>query len=148
VVPPLRERADDIPLLVSHIIEKRKQNINKRIGGISPQATASLIAHNWPGNVRELENVIQRMMVVCKGEMLETQDLPTEIRGTESETRGRAKDLKGISRESAGIVEKRAILDALSQAGGNVTRAARSLGISRATLQNKMKLFALRDSSK
>jgi len=144
----LRERANDIPLLVSHIIEKRKQNINKQISGISPQATASLIAHNWPGNVRELENVIQRMMVVCKGEMLETQDLPTEIRGTETETRDRVRDLKGISRESAGIVEKKAMLDALSKEGGNVTRAAKSLGISRATLQNKMKIFALRASSK
>ncbi len=148
VVPPLRERATDIPLLVSHIIEKRKQNINKQISGISPQAVASLIAHSWPGNIRELENVIQRMMVVCKGETLETQDLPTEIRGAESETKEKVKDLKGISRESAGIVEKKAILDALSKAGRNVTRAARALGISRATLQNKMKLHGLRDSSK
>ena len=147
-VPSLRERANDIPLLVSHIIEKRKLNINKQISGISPQATASLIAHDWPGNVRELENVIQRMMVVCKGETLETQDLPTEIRGTENETREKVKDLKGISRESAGIVEKKAILDALSRAGRNVTRAAKSLGVSRATLQNKMKLYGLRESKK
>ena len=145
VVPPLRERATDIPLLVSHIIEKRKQNINKQISGISPQAVASLIAHSWPGNIRELENVIQRMMVVCKGETLETQDLPTEIRGTESETGEKVKGLKGISRESAGIVEKKAIFEALSKEGGNVTRAAKSLGISRATLQNKMKLYGLRD---
>ncbi len=148
VVPPLRERANDIPLLVSHVIEKRKQNINKQISGISPQAVASLIAHSWPGNIRELENVIQRMMVVCKGETLETQDLPTEIRGTESETREKVKDLKGISRESAGIVEKKAILEALSKEGGNVTRAAKSLGISRATLQNKMKLHGLRGPEK
>jgi two-component system response regulator HydG len=148
VVPSLKERANDIPLLVSHIIEKHKQKINKQISGISPQATSFLMAHSWQGNVRELENIIQRMMVVCKGETLETQDLPTEIRGTESETREKLKDLKGISRESAGIVEKRAILDALSKEGGNVTRTAKSLGISRATLQNKMKLYGLRDSSK
>jgi transcriptional regulator of acetoin/glycerol metabolism len=102
------------------------------------------MAYSWPGNVRELENVTQRMMVVCKGETLETQDLPTEIRGTETETRDRVRDLKGISRESAGIVEKRAILDALSKAGRNVTRAAKSLGISRATLHNKMKSYGLR----
>jgi transcriptional regulator with PAS, ATPase and Fis domain len=147
-VPPLRERANDIPLLSSHFIEKQKPALKKQISGISSQTLVLLMAYSWPGNVRELENVIQRMMVVCKGETLETQDLPTEIRGTETETRDRVSDLKGISRESAGIVEKRAILDALSKAGRNVTRAAKSLGISRATLQNKMKLYGFRDSSK
>jgi transcriptional regulator with PAS, ATPase and Fis domain len=147
-IPPLRERPDDVPRLISHFIEKRKQSVHKQITGISPQATASLIAYSWQGNVRELENIIQRMMVVCKGEILDIEDLPTEIRGTETETRDRVRDLKGISRESAGIVEKKAILDALSKAGRNVTRAARALGISRATLQNKMKLHGLRRSSK
>jgi transcriptional regulator with PAS, ATPase and Fis domain len=143
----LRERADDIPLLVSQIIEKRKQNINKRISGISPQATASLIAHDWPGNVRELENVIQRMMVVCKGEVLDLQDLSAEIRGKEVEAKPSPKDLKEMSRESAEIVEKRAISDALLNTEGNITKAAKSLGISRATLQNKMKLYGFRDKS-
>jgi transcriptional regulator with PAS, ATPase and Fis domain len=141
----LKERATDIPLLVSHIIEKHKRNINKQISGISPQAVASLVVHSWPGNIRELENVIQRMMVVCKGEILNIEDLPTEIRGAESETRDNVMDLKEISRESAGIVEKRAILETLSKEWGNITRAAKSLGISRATLQNKMKLYGLRD---
>jgi transcriptional regulator with PAS, ATPase and Fis domain len=145
-VPSLRERATDIPLLVSHIIEKHKQNINRQISGISPQAVASLVIHSWPGNVRELENVIQRMMVLCKGEILDVEDLPAEIRGAESETRDNARDLKGISRESTWIVEKKTILEALSKEGGNVTRAAKSLGISRATLQNKMKLYGLRES--
>ncbi len=144
-VPSLKERATDIPLLVSHIIEKHKRNINKQISGISPQAVASLVVHSWPGNIRELENVIQRMMVVCKGEILDIEDLPTEICGAESETRDNVMDLKEISRESAGIVEKRAILETLSKEGGNITRAAKSLGISRATLQNKMKLYGLRD---
>jgi two-component system response regulator HydG len=143
-VPPLRERANDIPLLSSHFIEKQKPALKKQISGISSQTLGLLMAYSWPGNVRELENVIQRMMVVCKGETLETQYLPTEIRGTETETRDRVSDLKGISRESAGIVEKRAILDALSKAGRNVTRAAKSLGISRATLHNKMKSYGLR----
>jgi len=98
------------------------------------------MAHSWPGNVRELENVIQRMMVLCKGEVLDLQDIPIEIRGTEEKPSDRATGLKGISQES----EKKAVIDALSQAAGNVTRAAKSLGISRATLQNKMKLYNLR----
>jgi len=139
-VPTLRERADDIPLLVSHIIEKRKKNVNKQIVGIGPQATALLMAHSWPGNVRELENGIQRGMVLCKGEVLDRQDIPIEIRGTQDKPSDRATRLKGISQES----EKKAVIDALSQAGGNVTRAAKFLGISRATLQNKMKLYKLR----
>ncbi len=80
------------------------------------------------------------MMVVCKGDVLDLQDIPTEIRGTEDKHSDRATGLKGISQES----EKRAVIDALSQAGGNVTRAAKSLGVSRATLQNKMKLFKLK----
>jgi transcriptional regulator with PAS, ATPase and Fis domain len=146
-VPPLKERATDIPLLVSHIIEKHKQNINKQIRGISPQATSFLMAYGWQGNVRELENVIQRMMVVCKGEVLDLQDLPAEIRGKEVEAKPSPKDLKEMSRESAEIVEKRAISDALLKTGGNVTKAAKSLGISRATLQNKMKLYGFRAKS-
>jgi len=147
-IPPLRERADDVPLLVSHFIEKRKQNVNKNVNGMSPQATAALMAYEWPGNIRELENVVQRMMVTSKGDVLDPQDLPGEIRGTGEESKGTAQGLKRISKESAGIIEKKAIIDALSKWGGNVTRAAKSLGISRATLQNKMKIYNLRSPRK
>lgn len=145
VIPPLRERAEDIPLLVSHFIEKRNPQINQGISGVSPQASALLMAHSWPGNVRELENVIQRMMLVAKSEILDVQELPTEIQGKEGSRRERAKNLRGVARESAGMVEKRAILDALSKSGGNVTQAARTLGISRVTLQKKMKMYNLRE---
>jgi transcriptional regulator with PAS, ATPase and Fis domain len=144
-VPPLRERAEDIPLLVSHFVEQCNPRMNKHVKGVSPQAMALLMAYTWPGNVRELENVIQRMMVTAKGEVLEVQDLPTEMRGGDIPPRDQAKDLKGIARGSAEIVEKEAILNALAQTGGNVTRAARSLGISRATLQKKMKVYGLRN---
>ena len=143
-VPPLRERAEDIPLLVSHVVEECNHRMNKRVKGVSPQAMAVLMAFSWPGNVRELENVIQRMMVVAKGDVLEVQDLPAEIRGGEKPALDQAKDLKGITRGSAEIVEKEAIQHALGETGGNVTRAARSLGISRATLQKKMKIYGLR----
>ncbi|HEY7678115.1 MAG TPA: helix-turn-helix domain-containing protein, partial [Candidatus Methylomirabilis sp.] len=97
----------------------------------------------WPGNIRELENTLQRMMVVAKADMLDLADLPEEIRGTGPAAEP-AQGLKGIARESAGIVEKGAILAALERTGGNVTRAAKVLGISRATLQNKMKAYGLR----
>ncbi len=143
-VPPLRERAEDIPVLASHFIEKFNKGMKKDIDEIGPQAMTLLMAYSWPGNVRELENAIQRMMVVSKNRILDIQGLPPEIRGKEEGPKEKAKDLKGIARESSGIAEKMAILDALSKTGENVTKAARLLGISRATLQNKMKAYGLR----
>ncbi len=145
-VPPLRERADDIPLLVSHFVEKCNRKMNRQITGVGPQAVVLLLAYPWPGNIRELENVIQRMMVVAKGETLAVEDLPPEICGEHDQPAEKKRDLKDLARESAGIVEKNAILDALSKTGGNVTRAAKALGISRATLQSKMKHYGLRGS--
>lgn len=146
MVPPLRERKEDIPLLVSHFIEKSNASMNKQIKGVTPQAMALLIAYSWSGNVRELENMIQRMMVITKGGVLNVEDIPPEIQGKMGEPRGMAEGLKGITRESSEIVEKKAILDALSKTGGNVTQSAKTLGISRATLQNKMKAYGLRDA--
>ncbi len=143
-VPPLQERKDDVPLLVSHFVQVCNKKMSKHVSGLSPEAMALLIAYSWPGNVRELENVIQRMIVVAKGDRLEIQDIPAEIRGSELTPKERAKDLREIGRGSAEIAEKQAILDALAKTEGNVTRAARALGISRATLQNKMKLYDLR----
>jgi len=145
-VPPLRERGGDIPPLVAHFIEKYHGKIKKQVSGVSPQAMTLLMAYRWPGNVRELENVIQRMMVVAKGDTLDVQDFPPEISGKEV-PREKAKDLKGMTRESAGLAEKNLILDSLAKSGGNVTQAARSLGISRVTLQKKMKMYKLRDQS-
>ncbi len=145
-VPPLRERGGDIPPLVAHFIEKYHGKIKKQVSGVSPQAMTLLMAYRWPGNVRELENVIQRMMVVAKGDTLDVQDFPPEISGKEA-PHEKPKDMKGITRESAGLAEKNLILDSLAKSGGNVTQAARSLGISRVTLQKKMKMYNLRDPS-
>ena len=145
-VPPLRERLEDIAPLAFHFIEKSQNKLNKQISVITAQALSLLTAYRWPGNVRELENAVQRMLIVCKGEILDLQDLPPEIRGNSAQGRSKASDLKGIAKESAELVEKNTILDALSKMGGNITRAAKSLGISRATLQNKMKLYGLREN--
>ncbi len=143
-VPPLRERKQDIFLLVSHFIEKWKRSLDKEITGISPAAMALLMAYNWPGNIRELENVVQRMMVIAQHEVLDIEYVPDEIRGMAPPPLGQPGSLKGIARESAGKVERQTILDTLARTGGNVTRAAKVLGISRATLQNKMKAYGLR----
>lgn len=143
-VPPLRERIEDIPLLVAHFIEKSKRLTRKSVQDVTAPAMALLMAYSWPGNVRELENTIQRMMVICKTGTLDIQDIPIEIRGSEKSVNATANRLKGISRESTELVERRAIADALAQTAGNVTHAAKALGISRATLQTKMKLYGLR----
>jgi transcriptional regulator with PAS, ATPase and Fis domain len=145
-VPPLRERREDIPLLVSHFLERSNRRLNKQVSGVSPRAMAILMAHHWPGNVRELENAIQRMMVVAKGDVLDVDDLPGEIHGADKAPAEKAAGLKGMARESTEAVERQAIVDALSQTGGNVTRTAKLLGISRATLQKRMKVYGLRDT--
>ena len=143
---PLRERREDIPLLVTHFIEKVKARTKKEIKGVTPQAMAVLMACSWPGNVRELENVIQRMMVVAKGEVLDLPDLPPEMRGEKAASKAEPKRLQEMARESSELIEKRAIVDALAKTGGNVTRAAKALHISRATLQSRMKAYGLRNA--
>ena len=143
-VPPLRERAEDIPLLVNHFIETANPKLRRTIRGASPDVMSVLIAHQWPGNVRELENVVQRTMVVAKGDIVGLDDVPRELRGEADAPSRRPKDLRGLARVSTELVEKQTILDALAKTGGNVTHAAKALGVSRATLQNKMKAYGLR----
>jgi DNA-binding NtrC family response regulator len=145
MLPPLGERPEDIPLLVSYFIGKINSRSKKSIKDATPEAMALLIASSWPGNVRELENVIQRMMVTAKGELLDVADLPPEIRGAAAKPIAAPKDLKQIARASSELIEKKAIVDALAKTGGNVTHAAKALGISRATMQTKMKAHGLRD---
>jgi two-component system response regulator HydG len=142
--PPLRERIDDIPLLVAHFIEKYNQKLGRGIQGSTAEAQALLMTYNWPGNVRELENVIQRAMILATGERLETGDIAEEIRGTKTATPSAAQSLLDRTRDSAGVIERQNILDALARHHGNVTHTAKALGVSRATLQNKMKQYGLR----
>ena len=145
-MPPLSERVDDIPLLVAHFIDKYNQKQGRRIQGSTAEAQALLMTYHWPGNVRELENVIQRAMILATGERLEAGDIPAEIRGAESVASNAARSLTDRTRESAGVIEKQNILDALERHNGNVTHTAKALGVSRATLQNKMKQYGLRQS--
>jgi transcriptional regulator with PAS, ATPase and Fis domain len=144
-IPPLRERVEDIPLLVAHFIERCSQRIQRSVRRVSPDVMALLMAYAWPGNVRELENIIQRMMVVARKDTLEVDDLPPELRQAPSVPRGAARVLKDLAKGSAEVAERSAILDALKEHLGNVTRTAKALGISRATLQNKMKQYGLRN---
>ena len=135
VLPPLRDRRTDIPLLVDHFLAKYAGG---RARGVSEDSLKTLMAYDWPGNVRELESVIERALLLGEGELIVPADLPASLRSGAGGPK-RAMDLEipdaGIDLEA---VERSLILKALDKAGGNVTRAARLLGLSRRTLQYRI----------
>jgi two-component system response regulator HydG len=145
-MPPLRERLSDIPLLMAHFLEKHSQKTNRPIAGMSAEAKALMMAYHWPGNIRQLENVIQSMIAVSRADVLAAADLPDEIRGTGNPAIVKAGGLKDTTKSTIDQIEKNRILEVLTANGWNVTHAARSLGVSRATLQNKMIKFGLRSA--
>jgi transcriptional regulator with PAS, ATPase and Fis domain len=137
-LPPLRERPEDIPLLVRHFIGRFRLETGRSITGITDDALAALARYEFPGNVRELENIIERAFVLCPGEQICLTDLPENVvRGADSAVRV-VGDRGGLEQ-----AEARAIRDALSLHGGNRTRAAAELGIHRSTLIRKLKRYGL-----
>ena len=134
-VPPLRERREDIPLLAKHFLEKHASRVNKSVRGLSAGASTLLVRHSWPGNVRELENVICGALVRETSDMLQAASLPAEQFVPAAAAPAPA-PLNGCTLAD---IERRAIADAIESTGGNLTRAARLLGISRATLHRKLK---------
>jgi DNA-binding NtrC family response regulator len=135
VLPPLRERRTDISLLVDHFLVKHGAGRPRAVG---EDALKTLVAYDWPGNVRELESVIERALLLGEGDVIVPADLPATVRSGAGGPK-RAMDLEipdsGINLEA---VERSLILKALEKAGGNVSRAARLLGLSRRTLQYRM----------
>ena len=131
-IPPLRERKEDIPELVAHFLEQQ----NVAPDAIEPKAMKLLIEYSWPGNVRELENIIERALIMSSGKPITVQDLPPHLRG-EAEL---PIDIPKGSDEWLTIeeMERRMIQRALAKAGGNKTRAAELLGITRRQLYSKM----------
>jgi two-component system response regulator AtoC len=156
-LPPLRERRADVPALVRHFIEKYNKRLNKKIEGISDEALATLQGYPWPGNIRELENLMERVILFADGPRLEARDVPDPVRGGATPTPATPSGsptpevgetpLKEILKVRQAEIEKAFIVQALGKTEGNVTRAARLLGISRKSLQTKMKEFGLRDES-
>ncbi len=129
-IPPLRERKKDIPLLAEHFLKVYRDRTGKRLEGISKEAMSCLLDYDWPGNVRELENCIERAVVMTKSDRIDTKDL-YPLFGRET-TGLQLKELKHDT-------EKKRILEALVRTRGNVTRAAKELGIHRQQLQRLMK---------
>ncbi len=155
---PLRERAEDIPLLVRHFLLKFNNRLNKNIFSLSGDAELALMNHPWPGNIRELENVIERAVLFADTQQIQLGDLPEELRDSSLSPRPRAsvvppaidvatsiEGLKEQVKAAMSRLERELILRALDQTTGNVTHAARLLKISRKGLQLKMKELGLRE---
>jgi DNA-binding NtrC family response regulator len=145
VIPPLRERKGDVPLLVRHFIEKVNARENKGVKGISPEALEMLVAYHWPGNVRELENVIDRAVTLLDRDTIAVEHLPLHIR--ELSKTGMIKNQIVSGRmtfaEAEEQFEKTIILDVLEKTDYNQSRAAALLGISRRILKYKMDKFGI-----
>jgi len=158
-LPPLRERREDIPLLVEHFRGKYNARLSKAVERVDGEALRLLAQYAWPGNIRELENVMERAILFAEGDTITADELPDQLReaDTEPTTPASTQDLlptsalgpvgplKEIVRQHTETVEKDLIRRALEETGGNVTKAARRLEISRKSLQNKMKELGLRD---
>ena len=140
VLPPLRERREDIPELALHFFRHFCKKNRKEIKGISPKAVDLLVRYDWPGNVRELENVMERVVIMARKEIITPEELPVQIQKYGEQGGGDLVFPPGISLQE---VEKRLIIKTLRDVEGNRSRAAKVLGINRRTLQNKLKEYGL-----
>jgi len=134
-VPPLRDRSDDIPLLVEHFVGKFSEKNRREVAGVTPECMRLLCSYSWPGNVRELENAIERGVILMRGEHLTEKSLPIPIQKQSND------HLEGEAGPSLQAQEKVLILKTLEETGGNKSEAARRLGITRKTLQNKLNKY-------
>jgi len=129
-LPPLRERIGDIPLLVDHFCKQFNRRFNKNIEGVSDDVLRMFSEYNWSGNIRELEHAIEHAFVLCHGRFIAVDHLPPEIREFNRD--------QTIISEIESSINLQAILQALEKTGGNKSKAARLLGISRRTIYRKL----------
>ena len=144
-VPSLCRRSEDIPLLAAHFLQRFAERNRKTIKGFAPQALDSMLRYSWPGNVRELENAVERAVILCNGDLITGRELPANVvDASPAETADAVPEgdisLAGLSLDT---VERRAIEETLRQTGDNKSEAARRLGITRATLHNKLRKYGL-----
>ena len=136
-VPPLRERREDIPLLADFFLKQYAEKNQRLIKGFTPLATDLLMRFDWPGNVRELENVTERAVIMARGDVIPPDEFPETLRSLDPDLKKTSIDLS--PGRSLKAVEKEMILRTLEDTNGNRTHAAKILGISRRTLQLKLK---------
>ena len=136
-LPNLRDRREDIPLLIEHFIAKFNRLQGKDVVGVSDEVLARLMEHDYPGNVRELENIIEHAFVLCRGALIELAHLPPQLRGA---TEATSPNIAGMTLEA---MERFVIADALRRNDGNRAAAARQLGINPSTLFRKLKSLGI-----
>ncbi|RMG48628.1 MAG: sigma-54-dependent Fis family transcriptional regulator [Acidobacteria bacterium] len=139
VLPPLRERPDDIPLLAERFARRVAEGCGRRFRGFTDRALSAMERYDWPGNVRELENACERAVVLADGELVDLHDLPPEIRGAKPCLDGSYR----LNTVRLSEVEEIVIRRVLTRTGWNIKRSAELLGITRATLYSKIKKLGL-----
>jgi len=147
-LPALRERKEDIDLLVRYFVQQFNERLKKHIVNLTPETLSSLRSFSWPGNIRQLENVLERMVLMSESDTLRISDLPPEIAAEVGPIAEAASSesvsFKELVKKQTQSVERDLIEKALEEKGGNVTRAAEKLGLSRKGLQLKMKELGVR----
>jgi two-component system response regulator AtoC len=144
-VPALRERKEDLPLLIDHFLAKNNARLGTRIRGVSHEARRLLLEYAWPGNVRELENTIERAMVLCEGDVLEVVDLPERVRDALDPVQVHLASGELSIKKTMHAVEQILIRRALQKTRGNRTRAAELLELSHRALLYKLKDYGIDD---
>jgi len=142
-VPPLRERREDIPVLIDYFLKKHTKNTSRLITGLTPETKKLMMDYSWPGNVRQLESAIERAILLAEGEKITLEDLPTEVRqdvGPASDSTFKL-PAEGINFED---VERNLITQAMEQTDYNITKAAKLLGLTFRTLQYRLEKFGIK----
>ena len=142
-VPPLRERTGDIPRLAWSFVEAFAAEHRKRIYRLEPELLDRLVQHPWPGNVRELRNLVESLVVFCKGDTLRMEDLPPDLRIGQPAPPGSEAEPPRFADLNLDTIERQAVLQALERSQGNRQRAAKLLGMGLRTLQKKLKEYGL-----
>jgi len=144
-VPPLRERRDDIPMLVRHFIQKHSTKIGRPALQVSPEALDALVRYDWPGNVRELGNVLERVVALCGNDQVEFEDLPREVREfLPSEVAVVALPAEGVSLEDkVAALDTSLIKQALERSRYSQKKAAELLGLTPRSLRYRLQKYGL-----
>ena len=142
-LPPLRDRAEDIPLLMDHFIDRFNERLGKNIRSVSPAAIALLLAYHWPGNIRELENIIERAVVLCDEDQILPESLPTTLTDKAEPLGDGEMDRIDSLKHAQKMLEKKMIVRALTKTRGNRTKASKLLEISHPSLLSKMKAYEI-----
>ena len=143
-IPPLRERREDIPLLVNHAIGKYAADLDRARPSITAPAMMRLVAYDWPGNVREVFQTMHRMVVMVQGETIDLRDIPDEVRSADDSGDNHSQSRAGLAGVGLDKLEKEAIRQTLAMTAGNREQAAQMLGIGERTLYRKLKEYGLR----